>query len=169
MTFNYILKMMLQGIIPCLIIVLGIYSITKYVFRKRLSRFDTIFIFYFVMLLYVTLFRFQFRGDQLFNETNLNINLVPLIETFSLYENDKIVFLYNIFGNMIWFMPMGFGISKLIKCSFSKCVLFALICSITIEGLQWAFLVGTCDIDDVIFNTIGAMIGAYVYRKSRNL
>ncbi|MEG0289826.1 MAG: VanZ family protein [Erysipelotrichaceae bacterium] len=169
MSFFDILKMVLTGILPCFIVVLAFYCIARFVFHQRVETFKLLFIFYFMMLLYVTLFRFQFRGDHLFNEMNLNLNLLPLVETYSLYQNDKLIFLYNTFGNMIWFMPMGYGIAKLSKCTFYKTILFALICSIMIECLQLVFLIGTCDIDDVIFNTIGALIGSTFYYKRRNL
>lgn len=37
-----------------------------------------------------------------------NVNLVPIVSTLKLLENGSLLlFAYHIFGNILWFMPMG--------------------------------------------------------------
>lgn len=102
------------------------------------------------------------------------INLIPVINT----VNDlKIAFKYttytfaeqtfqNLIGNIILFIPLGIFlpiVSLYRYRSLVNVVIFALICSVSIETIQlierlfdiYRFV----DIDDVILNTLGAILG----------
>lgn len=91
-------------------------------------------------------------------------NLVPF-ESIKLYFDHMFSmpdsFIINIVGNLVIFAPMGFFISILfndkIKNVFSMTLFMILLVSI-IEFLQFVFYVGSADIDDVILNTIGAVV-----------
>ena len=68
----------------------------------------------------------------------------------------------NIIGNIILFIPLGFFFPLLFKASrFRSIFLFALIASLNIEILQYLFMIGVCDIDDIIYNISGALFGFY--------
>jgi Glycopeptide antibiotics resistance protein len=74
-------------------------------------------------------------------------------------------FFYNLYGNIVWFVPMGFFIPALGKKNrgFLKVILIGALVSISIESLQFVLNTGVTDIDDVIFNTIGAAVGYLLY------
>lgn len=71
--------------------------------------------------------------------------------------------------NVILFIPVGFVVSVLAsKNVLIKSVCAGLLLSCTIEVLQFLFKRGTCEIDDIMNNTLGCFIGAcviYITRK----
>ncbi|MDD6022899.1 MAG: VanZ family protein [Oscillospiraceae bacterium] len=67
--------------------------------------------------------------------------------------------------NVLLFEPLGLSLSQglPVKQSWLRVllpVLFALCLSCTIEALQYLFFLGRTEADDVMMNTIGAMVGA---------
>lgn len=89
-------------------------------------------------------------------------NYVPFHEMFR-YEFGSRLFIKNVIGNMLLFMPYGFFAAYYLKLEKPKAVIIlSLLVSITIETTQ--LLIGRVfDIDDIILNFIGAMMGFYVY------
>lgn len=97
------------------------------------------------------------------------INIIPLKSTlmymtdFDHYNLD--IILMNTIGNIVIFIPFGFLMPLLfrkindVKLS---CKLFVK-CIFLIELLQLLTLTGVFDIDDIILNTIGALIGYGIY------
>lgn len=71
--------------------------------------------------------------------------------------------------NVVVFIPVGLLIGLLLKNgSLLKTTLFGFAFSCLIELLQFLFKRGTCEIDDVMNNTLGCYIGAsviYITRK----
>lgn len=69
--------------------------------------------------------------------------------------------------NVILFIPMGVLIPLINQHYFQKfsyAFLAAMITSTCIETIQYLFQLGTCDIDDIIANTLGAVIGFLMAR-----
>ncbi|MQS76443.1 VanZ family protein [Lactobacillus halodurans] len=128
-----------------------------------------LFVFYVFLLFALTVFRegyfiwqFKFYWHRPLSE----INIVPLIETFKLADAKSLVdFIYNLYGNIMWFVPMGFFIPALSKkhLKFFDVVVIGALISISIETMQFVLNTGVTDIDDVIFNTIGAMVGYLLF------
>ena len=71
----------------------------------------------------------------------------------------------NIFGNIVAFVPFAFFLPILFDkyTSFEKFIITMLIMVIFIEILQFVLLTGSCDIDDVILNVLGACIAYKVF------
>ncbi|MDA1477140.1 VanZ family protein [Bacillus changyiensis] len=67
----------------------------------------------------------------------------------------------NLTGNIIGFVPFGFIIPLLSSqfLSFKKVTLATCCLSLTFELLQLIFGFGSFDVDDLILNTLGGMIG----------
>lgn len=91
-------------------------------------------------------------------------NLVPLkeIERFWKYRKELgIHSVYNLVGNVLGFVPAGFFISILWKnrrgFGFTVCVTFQM--SLLVEILQLVFRVGSFDVDDLLLNTLGGILG----------
>ena len=80
----------------------------------------------------------------------------------------RYITLRNILGNMLLFIPWGF----LAPMFFSKVqtlkrlVFSTILISVSAEILQFLFVVGVADIDDVLFNIVGALIGFYIFTFS---
>ena len=65
----------------------------------------------------------------------------------------------NIIQNILLFIPLGFLIGG------KRGIIAGLLLSIGIELTQYIFRLGYCELDDVLNNTIGAAIGALLYKK----
>ena len=89
-------------------------------------------------------------------------NLIPFKEMFR-YRIGSRLFFKNVIGNMLMFIPFGFFTSYILREIKMKWVLFiTLAVSITIELTQ-SRIGRIFDIDDVILNVIGGVIGYYVF------
>lgn len=134
-----------------------------------------IFAFYLILLLMLTTFRntyFPWQLDFHFGRPLSDVNLIFMKETWKLiYAPSRLDFFYNSFGNVLWFVPFGilFPIVFLKKASFLKTFLAGMLLSIGIETLQFLLATGVSDIDDVFFNTCGAIIGYGIYKFFKKL
>lgn len=94
-----------------------------------------------------------------------NINLIPIVSlikmaTYLLEESPTPYIIMNIFGNILFFLPVGFLLPFLSQ-KFSrvwKTILLGALLSIMIETWQ-LFLPRGTDIDDVLLNTSGTALG----------
>lgn len=124
----------------------------KFVFYKEFL--NLVFIIY-ILLLY-----------QLLTSTELNtnggLNIVPFTEIFR-YKIGSTLFLYNVVGNILIFVPFGYFVSGYIKASRVSHILFiSLITSLTVELVQ--LQIGrSFDIDDIILNVAGSILGFLLF------
>lgn len=91
-------------------------------------------------------------------------NYIPFKEMFR-YSLGSRLFIKNVLGNIIMFIPYGFFVSYYLDLKKSKlCFLLVLLVSLSIEGTQ--LIIGRVfDIDDILLNIVGGMIGFFVYRS----
>ena len=70
-------------------------------------------------------------------------------------------FVLNLFGNVIAFVPFGFMMPILkMKYRYSKRVIgMTFFLSLTVECIQLLTRVGSFDVDDLILNTLGGVLG----------
>lgn len=75
----------------------------------------------------------------------------------------------NLFGNILLFLPLGILPSVLWRrmAHFFRTIALATAIMTAIELLQMFLLVGTCDIDDIFLNVLGAAIGYWCYTRMR--
>jgi glycopeptide antibiotics resistance protein len=75
------------------------------------------------------------------------------------------MFLLNIVGNVVGFMPFGYLVPKLTRrnTTFFFTALFSFELSLCVETLQLVFKRGCFDVDDLLLNTLGGMLGYLVY------
>lgn len=72
----------------------------------------------------------------------------------------------NLFGNVLGFLPCGFFlpvISKRCRRHWYKTVICAYLFSWCIEMAQLVFRAGSCDVDDIILNTCGGLVGYLLF------
>lgn len=116
-------------------------------------------------------------GHRVGNQFNIGIfskehfeqpNLIPFRTIYTYLErffNDTIntnIVVKNLLGNLLMFVPMGMALPVLFEQKFNrlwKTVLFVVILVILIEIIQFLTFTGSADIDDLILNTVGAIIG----------
>ncbi len=98
-----------------------------------------------------------------FQDNNYGIsNFVPFKEIFR-YDFGTPKFMKNIVGNIMLFIPYGFIASYLLKNKkFSTITILTIIVSLTIETVQY-YIGRVFDIDDVILNLTGGIIGFLIY------
>lgn len=125
---------------------------------------------YVILLLMLTVFRNAYYPWQLVWHWHRHIaavNIVPLVETFKLwFARTRFDFWYQSVGNAAAFLPLGFGFSWISrkKRTLWQTFLVGVGLSLVIEALQFFLISGVSDIDDVIFNTLGALAGWWFYR-----
>ena len=87
------------------------------------------------------------------------VNLLPLVNLFD-YDSKRDLLL-NVIGNAAMFIPSGIVLPFVYKRlnSFWKVLLAGIGISLCIEIIQLPFSVRATDIDDLILNTIGVMVG----------
>lgn len=118
------------------------------------------FIVYFFYLSYLLFFGFYRQNFVIFD-----YNLTPFKTIWmyiSMYEHFNFsTWFSNLFGNVIAFMPLGFLIPLLFKKSMNgKFIIFlSFLSSLMVESIQLYFQVGGFDVDDIILNTLGGLLG----------
>jgi len=72
----------------------------------------------------------------------------------------------NFLGNIIPFIPIGFliPINYYKLRGFIKTLLMSLIFIIVIEAIQFVTMLGYFDIDDIVLNLLGSLIGYFIYK-----
>lgn len=118
------------------------------------------FILYLLILFRITVFRSGWYADPFFCG---EIELIPFQKIFGYLFNGRwFDFVYLFFGNILWFVPFGF-ICGAKKQGLWKTVLWTFLLSLTIEVLQFVFSSGYSDVEDLILNTLGGVIGFLLY------
>lgn len=125
----------------------------KFILYKELLSF--VFVIYVLCLFYVVTFQ-----DVGWSKSNY----IPFKEMFR-YNIGSRLFIKNVIGNIIMFIPYGFFTSYILNLKKTKSMaLMALLVSVSIEITQ--LVIGRVfDIDDIILNTLGGIIGFYLYKS----
>lgn len=107
-----------------------------------------------------------------------SVNLVPF-HTLGSYKSaylagnmSSTTYYLNIYGNTVLFLPMGMMIPYLFvkKFSFFKSLAAVLLIVTFVEALQLLCGIGRADIDDIILNFLGAVVGRVlvIEKKHKN-
>ncbi|WP_066506373.1 VanZ family protein [Abyssisolibacter fermentans] len=127
-----------------------------------------LFIIYVLILIYQVFIRAYGTYDRV-QVSSISYNLYPLktiINYIKYYERVNFtVWFFNIFGNIIAFMPLGFFLPLIFKrlSKFRYTLIIGVVSSLLIEILQIVFAVGCFDIDDIILNSTGIILGYMIY------
>ena len=126
-----------------------------------------LFLAYLAMLVYFMFFAESFGRDPAQREYAYNLELFKEIKRFYQYRHQlgMTAFLLNVVGNVVAFMPCGFFlpiVSRRSKKWYNTIGLgFSL--SLCIETVQLVFKVGSFDVDDLLLNTVGGVLGYLCY------
>lgn len=125
-----------------------------------------LFILYVAFLIYFLLFSDWYgRSPHL----QYRYNLVPLKEIKRFWEYREVMGMYavltNLVGNILIFIPFGFFLPMgSAKKSFAVTTLLSFFLSLGIETFQLLTKIGSFDVDDLLLNTLGGIVGYLLYR-----
>lgn len=121
---------------------------------------------YIAVLAYVCFF--SERYGRVVSDT-YHYNLQPFREISRFFEYREIIgvrgFVINMFGNIFVFMPWGFGVPVISsrRHKFLQAAAATFLLSLMIETIQLVTRVGSFDVDDLILNTLGGILGFFAY------
>lgn len=162
-------------------IIILIIEVIKFIKRNKEEKFlnfrefmSLTFKFYILMVIIVTLFPLVIGGYI----GKPSMNIVPVFNTIKdIYEvpigmeSYMIGFwIKNILGNILLLLPLGIFLPMFFKRlrSFKSTVITCALVSLSIEVVQYISTYfgnfRSCDIDDIILNTLGGMIGFIIYK-----
>ena len=143
----------------------------------------TLFIIYCILLITILFLNNEYRMNG-FQGININtfsrehfetINIIPFSTIIGyiyglLFEDvSTSIVIVNLVTNLLLFAPMGFFIPLLFKnriINIKQFIILIIILSLFVEILQFITYSGSTDIDDIILNTIGAII-IYALMKTK--
>ena len=129
--------------------------------------FTVLLIAYLLLLTYLTLLS-KYYGREV---EHRSINIMPFRTIFEFLTSEYNVktITTNLVGNIAAFMPMGFLLpivfNKLYRLR--KVIYLSFIASLMIEAMQYLLRVGASDIEDIILNVLGAVLGYWIMRYVR--
>ena len=141
-----------------------------------------LFVLYILMVVSVTLFPLALWIDFNMQNIKFGLNLIPFVGIINdikqigiAYDGDTVfmirLIIRNVGGNILLLMPLGV-LSPIIWNKFKdfkNIVLLGFVISISIESIQFIELIAggrgrTVDIDDVICNVLGVILGYFIYK-----
>ncbi len=140
--------------------------------RRRL--WIVVFVAYLVLLIYFLFFAEEMgRTADMREGYTYNLELFKEIRRFIVYSDilgTRAVVL-NIFGNIAAFMPFGILLPMIWKKldKWYTVLVLSLALSLTVEVVQLVTKVGSFDVDDLLLNTVGGILGFLVYRIIRGV
>lgn len=136
---------------------------TKEVIRVLLWVF---FIIYIVALTYFLFFSERF-GRVMGSDYRYNLHLFREIKRYIIYRRELGItnFMINIVGNVVAFIPFGFILPAISPRNrkFLNIALLSFELTLSIEIMQLVLQVGTFDVDDILMNLIGGIIGYFIF------
>lgn len=173
------LKYFITFMIPLWLVVRFIILLIKKIMRKQIQveREFTInfFAVYIILLVGITLFPITMYWVKQKYYVSPYIEFIPFKFLFESIHNGVPInsITRNLLGNIFLTTPLGIFLPILWRNKFGKIrsiILFGLIISFSIEVLQYiegiifpSIYIRTSDINDIIFNTLGTILGYFVY------
>lgn len=126
-----------------------------------------LFYLYIILLSYFLFFSERYGRENTTQVYRYNLVLFKEIKRFIKYWKVLGIesFIVNIVGNIVAFAPFGFMLPVLNKRyrHFFLVTFLSLLFSVCIETIQLIFKVGIFDVDDMLLNTIGGILGYLFY------
>lgn len=93
-------------------------------------------------------------------------NFVPFKSIFPqlMGRGNPLIDMVNLFGNFIPFMPLGLLAPLVVRSiSWQRALILGVVTGLSFEVMEVVFRVGIFDVDDVILNTFGVLLGYGVF------
>ena len=138
--------------------------------QKQVKKFrilgKVLFVFYIFFLLYFLIFSDWYGRTDISREYRYNLVLFKEIKRFIEYREELGAFAVftNLFGNILIFMPYGFFISMASRSrGFFMTLFYSFGLSLCVETFQILTKVGSFDVDDLLLNTLGGVLGYILF------
>jgi len=141
-------------IIPRFIFAICIYLFFDSIFRgKKITKNRKIIllIMYIVFLLTMTMKPVFFRG--------YNLKPFMFMEYIKVFPRQMII----VIANLLMYIPIGSSINYFTNLKIWKVILISVLFIVVIECLQYILLLGYFDIDDIMLNTLGIILGYFLF------
>ena len=140
------------------VVILSVMKISQIIINKEKIVFYKEF-YDLLMIIYILLLYQMLLSTE---NASSGINLIPFKEI-TRYSIGSTLFLYNVIGNIALFIPFGFFISNKLKAKKThQIIIISAVISLTAELIQYK--IGRAfDIDDILLNVTGAIIGFMCY------
>ena len=126
-----------------------------------------LFYLYIILLSYFLFFSEHYGRDYISSGYRYNLVLFKEIKRFIEYRQllGTESFVVNIIGNILAFAPFGFMLPLLNNKyrKFFAIIFLSILFSFSVELVQMLLKVGIFDVDDILLNTIGGIIGYWSY------
>lgn len=144
------------------------------IYKNKKINYTCLFILIIYLLIVFSMTLVPYVGEYTYEK---HYNLIPFLSIKNYFEsiqyhglfsggNPSMVAFINLFGNIGLLLPYGFLLPLTFpgRAQFKNTVKSAFLITLVIEIIQYFFLVSrVADIDDVIFNTLSAIIGYILY------
>ena len=121
---------------------------------------------YIIFLVYFLFLSDWYGREGVMDEYHYNLVLLKEIKRFIKYRHQLGTFAVfsNLFGNILIFMPVGYFSAMAGKRrSFFKTLFWSFCLTFCVELMQLITKVGCFDVDDILLNTIGGVLGHIVF------
>ncbi len=136
--------------------------------KRKIQWWTVVFLVIYLVVLAYVCFWSEAYGRTVLQKT-YHYNLIPFREIIRFYTYRELVgvkaFVLNLFGNVFAFLPFGFMV-PIINWRYrrvEKVAGISLYLSLMVECIQLITRVGSFDVDDLILNTMGGIIGFCVF------
>lgn len=100
-------------------------------------------------------------------EMSMNLQLFSSVNRYiNVYDTNRGLFMYNIVGNILIFVPFGYLVNLLFKGKVNTTIFIGVVLCLLFEVAQLYLHIGIFDVDDIMLNTIGTIIGAMLASAS---
>ncbi len=114
---------------------------------------------YVAVLLKIVIFKYGLTNDL------RSISLIPF-SFLSMFNGEVSLYvaLKNVLGNIFLFVPLGIYLNYFLQKNVGKSILIGFLVSLSFETIQYTVGCGAADIDDLLLNTIGVVMGVLLYK-----
>lgn len=128
----------------------------------------SIYIVYFLFMAKILLFK-NVSPAEIFNpdrEISRTIAIIPFKSIMKYYNSGNLwATVLNVVGNVVIFIPFGVYLTLYTKHKTTlKVVSIAFIVSTIVEVVQFVLDIGIADVDDIILNVMGGLVGVWTYK-----
>lgn len=140
----------------------------KAVNKRRLTNAGwLLFYLYIILLFYFLFFSEHYGRENVMRSYHYNLEFFKEIKRFIKYRQQLGFenFMVNIFGNILAFTPFGFML-PLLSSKYRRFIYDTFLCflfSLGVETIQLIFRIGIFDVDDIMMNLAGGIIGYLLY------
>lgn len=142
------------------------------------------FICYMILLIYFLFFSEEYGRDEAYTTYQYNLTFFRELRRYLAYRDQigNAYFLINVVGNVVAFMPFGFLVPVMYReqrkesthnghyfRSFLFVTALGFFLSLGVETIQLVSKVGCFDVDDLMLNTFGVILGYLIYYISKKI